>query len=490
MGRRVKKEFQGKGAFFGLVQAYEPTTGFFKIVYDDGDSEELELSEFSSLVLPTEHPPPQRKRGRPKKRRRICNKGKDNDDSVIGAGACENLLDRKGDSNLNLNGGLDLNDDAFNQFKGDDNGGGGGGGGATLQGLDLNEGVNLELDEGLYLDKGVTEECSGANKEMIDLNLDASGDFENSSDAREERQFDLNLQLIEDDGRVLKACEGRFEELMEDDIKGNLIVNKQNKYDTPQNNFATGVDTENVAPVSSQKKTRGRKRKDASSNNIEVAEHESLKENSGTRNMKLEFESRDGITLQNGSGSVDYDNEISETVVRGRRGRKRKELLNDDITLPSPETGLRRSSRRANRAAFSGPDQVISMSELDGINHQLSSPAISVISDEKIVVAAPGKSANCDTLPSKVELPPSSCGLDFTGAPVFDFVSVYAFLRSFSTLLFLSPFELEDFVACVKCNDSTLLFDSIHVSLLRPLRKHLESLSDEGSMSASDCLRY
>ncbi|KAL0435351.1 UNVERIFIED_CONTAM: DDT domain-containing protein PTM [Sesamum radiatum] len=105
------------------------------------------------------------------------------------------------------------------------------------------------------------------------------------------------------------------------------------------------------------------------------------------------------------------------------------------------------------------------------------------------MVAAHGNSINPVMLPPKVELPPSSCNLDLSGVSVFDFVSVYAFLRSFSTLLFLSPFELDDFVASVKCNDSTLLFDSIHVSLLRTLRKHLESLSDEGSVSASDSLR-
>ncbi|KAK9273798.1 hypothetical protein L1049_018608 [Liquidambar formosana] len=72
---------------------------------------------------------------------------------------------------------------------------------------------------------------------------------------------------------------------------------------------------------------------------------------------------------------------------------------------------------------------------------------------------------------------------------MLDFFSVYACLRSFSTLLFLSPFELEDFVAALKCKSPSPLFDFIHVSILQTLRKHLEFLSDEGSQSASDCLR-
>ncbi|KAI3450013.1 hypothetical protein Pfo_006678 [Paulownia fortunei] len=524
VGRRVKKEFQGHGTYFGLVQAYEPATGFFKIVYDDGDSEELDLSEVSSLLVSTEPPPPQpsessaRKPGRkPKKRRRIVNKGIDNDNSVIESGVCNNLVDRDGDYgefDLNLNEGLDLNDDAFTYFSDDDDGGNEVGDGAKLHGLDLNEGVNLELDQGLYLNKGVIEGSLGAKKEMIDLNLDVNEDFENLSDEKEGRYFDLNLQLTEDEIRNLEDCEGQFganqmvraeaymhmrKELAEDDSKGilvnvdgdkgNIVVNIENKEESQMKNCATGVDNENVAPVSAQRKRRGRKRKDASNNNIELATPESLKVDVETGNMQLELESREEILLKNGNDSVDYDNGISEAVVRGRRGRKRRELSDNDITLPTPETGLRRSSRRAKRAAFSGPEQVFSAAGLDGVNHQLSSPAISVMSHEKIMVAAREKSPNPVVLPPKVELPLSSCNLDFNGVSVFDFVSVYAFLRSFSTLLFLSPFELDEFVASVKCNDSTLLFDSIHVSLLRTLRKHLESLSDEGSVSASDCLR-
>ncbi|KAK6164099.1 hypothetical protein DH2020_000963 [Rehmannia glutinosa] len=525
VGRRVKKEFQGRGTFFGLVQTYEPETGFFKIVYDDGDSEELDLSEVSSLLMSTEPPPPQpletsvKKPGRkPKKRRRIVNKGKDCDKSVLESGVCDSLVGREGVSgefDLNLNGGLDLNNDAFNYISNDDHGGNAVAGGAKLPGLDLNEGVNLELDERSYLNKGDIVENSGAKKEIIDLNLDVNEDCEKLSDKIEGRCFDLNLQLTEDDVRNLEDCDGQFganervhtegymqmkEELGEGDVKeilvdvdgdkGNLVVNVENKEDSSMKNCANGVDNENVAPIIAEKKRRGRKRKDASSNNnIELATPESLKVDFETGNMKSDLKSGEETPLKNGNDSVDYDNGVSGTIVRGRRGRKRRELSDNDTTLSTPATGLRRSSRRAKMDAVSSPDQVFDAAGFDDTDHKLSSPAISAVSHEMIMVAARGKSPNPVSLPPKVELPPSSCNLNLTGVSAFDFVSVYAFLRSFSTLLFLSPFELDDFVASVKCHDSTLLFDSIHVSLLRTLRRHLESLSDEGSMSASDCLR-
>ncbi|KAK6144076.1 hypothetical protein DH2020_020896 [Rehmannia glutinosa] len=103
-----------------------------------------------------------------------------------------------------------------------------------------------------------------------------------------------------------------------------------------------------------------------------------------------------------------------------------------------------------------------------------------------IIESGSGKSEELVVLPS------SSSGLDINGVSIFDVVSVYAFLRSFSTLLFLSPFELGDFVTSLKCDDSTPLFDNIHVALLRALRIHLKSLPKKAlpnSASARDCLR-
>lgn len=91
---------------------------------------------------------------------------------------------------------------------------------------------------------------------------------------------------------------------------------------------------------------------------------------------------------------------------------------------------------------------------------------------------------------SKPELPPSSTDLDLDGLNPFDLFSVYTCLRSFSRLLFLSPFNLETFMAALRCNYGNFLIDSIHFSILEALKPHLESLSEEGSQLASDCLRY
>ena len=42
----------------------------------------------------------------------------------------------------------------------------------------------------------------------------------------------------------------------------------------------------------------------------------------------------------------------------------------------------------------------------------------------------------------------------------------------------------------LKCNPSNSLSDSVHITMLPILRKHLEFLYDEGPQFASDCLRY
>ncbi|KAI3461148.1 hypothetical protein Pfo_017811 [Paulownia fortunei] len=506
VGRRVKKEFQGRGTFLGTVQAYLPATGFFKIMYDDGDSEELDLSEVSPLLVSSEPPPPpphhplelsaRRPERKPEKRRCIINEGKVDDNSVIGSGMSGNLVDRSWNSaelDLNSNEGLGLNNDG-------DHGGSLG----KLHGLDLNEGVNLELHEGLDLNKGIIEESTGAKKEMIDLNLDVNEEFENVGGERKVRWFDLNLDLTEDEVSNLDDHEGklgangRFSAegdkqmgkelamdgdghlLNADGEKGNVILNMENKEESRLENCVTGVDYEKAAPVSVLKKRRGRKRKE--DNKIEWNALETIKVDVGTGNLNLNLENREETLLKKATDSVDYGDGVSGSAPRGRRGRMRRESSDSNITLATPETGLRRSSRWAKRASFSGQDYAINAA---GINN----PTVSAVSDENITGSGREKSEEPVVLPPKVELPPSSGSLDLNGVSVFDFVSVYAFLRSFSTLLFLSPFELDDFVTCVKCNDSTSLFDSIHVSLLRTLRIHLESLSNEGSASASDCLR-
>ncbi|VFQ77822.1 unnamed protein product [Cuscuta campestris] len=87
------------------------------------------------------------------------------------------------------------------------------------------------------------------------------------------------------------------------------------------------------------------------------------------------------------------------------------------------------------------------------------------------------------------DLPLSSGNIGVPEEYVSYLLSVYSFLRSFSTRLFLSPFGLDDFVGSVNCPTPSTLFDSIHLALMRTLRQHLEKLSSDGSEFASKCLR-
>ncbi|KAL0370325.1 UNVERIFIED_CONTAM: hypothetical protein Sangu_0350600 [Sesamum angustifolium] len=82
------------------------------------------------------------------------------------------------------------------------------------------------------------------------------------------------------------------------------------------------------------------------------------------------------------------------------------------------------------------------------ISRQISTPAVSAFSDKKVAGAGTEKYEEPVLRWPKEELPPSSGSLDLKGVSVFDFVSVYAFVRLFNALLFLSPFELDDFVTC------------------------------------------
>ena len=87
-------------------------------------------------------------------------------------------------------------------------------------------------------------------------------------------------------------------------------------------------------------------------------------------------------------------------------------------------------------------------------------------------------------------LPPSSGTIGLPKECVSHLFSVYGFLRSFSIILFLSPFGLDDFVGSLNCSGPNPLLDAVHVALMRALSCHLETVSSEGSELASKCLRY
>nr|XP_007132372.1 hypothetical protein PHAVU_011G089300g [Phaseolus vulgaris]ESW04366.1 hypothetical protein PHAVU_011G089300g [Phaseolus vulgaris] len=97
--------------------------------------------------------------------------------------------------------------------------------------------------------------------------------------------------------------------------------------------------------------------------------------------------------------------------------------------------------------------------------------------------------AEAETLPPPPELPVSSGTVGVPEQCVSLVFSVYGFLRSFSIRLFLQPFTLDEFIGALNYQVTNSLFDAIHLSLMRVLRRHLEFLSSEGSERASRCLR-
>ncbi|KAG0451026.1 hypothetical protein HPP92_026497 [Vanilla planifolia] len=110
--------------------------------------------------------------------------------------------------------------------------------------------------------------------------------------------------------------------------------------------------------------------------------------------------------------------------------------------------------------------------------------------NQAVVPAATSDSSSSETLNLPLELPPSSGSISIPEDSVSYLFSTYNFLRSFSLQLFLSPFRLDDFVGALNCTVQNSLMDSIYLSLMRALSRHLQMLSLEGSELASRCLRH
>ncbi|XP_062082236.1 DDT domain-containing protein PTM isoform X2 [Humulus lupulus] len=546
VGRAVTREIEGRGVLSGLVKSYESSSGLFEVVYEDGDSEELDLAEVSLLVggevqlveVDEDGVKSSQQDRKLNKRRRLEGCGEAPGDSgnagqniVIdgtlgndgGVGRdlnenCDILNDGKEGSlkmghgvggNLELNGDLNGNDSSASEFE------------KTLpekegledsvsvsgdlkDGFDLNAAFNLNLndDSNLYFNP----EENLKKLDHIDLNLDVNGDFDenlNSGDfhrsslgtQRKGCNFDLNLEVVEDvkeaegegdrqvtsleivgDGQTKEGDEVVEEKFVEEDIglNGNLT-----KVHLDMNEDINVASVKDVCTGSAELVTN--ECSGSMQDRKAVASAVVLDTNSAGDCGLTEVQVRDGYS-EAGIQMINEHLDNSGSPLSKMGGRRKRKKLSDNIKSPS-ETVLRRSARR-------GSAQNHISITLCTVTDTPSSPAVSAITEEK-----PGTSVGkvsekpCVPLPPKLQLPPSSQNIDLSDIPILDLFSVYAFLRSFSTLLFLSPFEVEDFVAALKCKCPSSLFDNVHVSILQTLRKHLEYLSNEGSESASDCLR-
>ncbi|XP_071696426.1 DDT domain-containing protein PTM-like [Rutidosis leptorrhynchoides] len=222
----------------------------------------------------------------------------------------------------------------------------------------------------------------------------------------------------------------------------------------------------------------------------------------------------------------DDDENPGKTFTGGGRGRKRRKILDspkmggesvlrrsarrqaklsaeddtvsavkyngDDGGVPSSASPVIRARSSRRRAKLSSYDNIVDTVKCNGDDNGVlcgASPVISAVSEEQPTVSGCEESEEPSKVSLNLELPPSTGNLNLDGLPVLGLFSVYAFLRSFSTILHLSPFGLGDFVASIRSKSPNLLIDSVHVSLLRILRKNLEFQSREGSTSATSCLR-
>lgn len=470
LGRRVNKEVKG----VGTVKSYNSGTGFFEIVYDAGDSEVLDLSQLIWLLNGSQQQPiPTSTVGRkPKKRQRIDKQQVQEDEEKNNSGNNAAVVEmnyencsefslnlRKGGGNLSNGLNLDLNYDMAVDLNEDD---------VDLnrsQGfnLDLNEGVDLNIEENVGVNEDKLENLEGSlnRSNVIDLNVDANGVVGHVlEDVGIKNCFDLNLGLDE----VSKNIDVGGDETPK---KMTCCFGEGGTVEKEGSRDSEGIDgrDEEKVPL-----------------NLETCLTVNESANGTLQEVEVQW-----TTPDKGTGGLEVQNGVLESLPKGKRGRKKRKVL--DAGKGVTETVLRRSARRARIDSFSAEDHVSCAVVSDAASDPLLSPAVSVVSEEKIIISGHEESETYDVLPPKMDLPLSSSSLDLDGSPVLDVFSVYSFLRSFSTLLFLSPFELEDFVACIKANAPTLLFDSIHFSLLQILRKHLEFLSDESSESASACLR-
>lgn len=495
VGKVVRKEIDGVGFCSGTVRSYD-SSGFFQIVYENGLTEISELDEVVALVMgegksqetSVQLKPRVGRRGR--KRSRVVRIDEIKRDSS--GGGKEKLQNE-----VNVMRNVDLNDVIEEDSGVSDSFGVGLGGNVDLNcgpvetlgrtwecvtdlnravpetstGFDLNTGLDWSLNEGLGLvnvDIDYEENCSDKRRGLIDLNIDASCDLDNAGDCalsgqKRDGEFDLNLEVNAEDSK--------------DDLfiqpNGNEIVQETNMQaeNGVQDNLETGEYKEvHVAEVSrAQLLEQMQKQNSVSLQDLNTRDSNGVE---GDHDLP----EHDAKTVDESLSERQISNECTSGRSKRRKGSDNPKFMS--------QPRLRRSARRM--LARSPVNSTVTACLVDEVSP---SPSVSSLTEEKPWIVD-GKAENISVLLPKPQLPPSSRILDLDGLPILDVFTAYSCLRCFSTLLFLSPFELKDFVEALRCMSPSLLFDSIHVSVLQILRKHLKQLAAEGDLSASACLRY
>ncbi|KAI3846440.1 hypothetical protein MKX03_001890 [Papaver bracteatum] len=427
VGKAVKKEFLGFGIFTGIVRSFDPISRLFSIVYEDGDSEEMEFEEVSPIILEEELKEScgseliqTRKRVREEEEHDLIeeetqvNDGRNHEEVSESLNKKVCLVGENSMVNVSVDGSLTDSVVCIH---------------------DLNE--NLKLRENGCVDLGLNE-----------------NDVRESADEFAKRDNDLNYDLgfleeiqtkefkVDEDFMNIRSI--GFSEVIQE--KGSIDFGQYVKGDAD-------VDSEEDIDLGGISK-----RNDSVDYEISRA----------TVNSIVKFYPK---TDQDRGG---LDSGYKEEP----RSKKRKKSSGN--TKATSEMVLRRSSRRTN-----------STYSLQNVLMVEESSAVDISPDtDKISVGLHTEGFTEQNLvPSKMELPLSSKNLNLDEIHILDFFSVYSCLRSFSAILFLSPFSLEAFSVAVNNKVPNSLIDSIHVSILRTLKLQMEFLSSEGSQSASNCLR-
>ncbi|CAH2072905.1 unnamed protein product [Thlaspi arvense] len=496
VGKVVRKEIDGVGYCSGTVRSYD-SSGFFEIVYENGLTEISELAEVVSLVMgegesheTSVQVKPRvgrrtRKRPRPRVervdeiKRDSSGRGKEkwqnevnllrnvdlNDGVEENSGVSDCFgVDLRGNVDLNCGpvetlgrtweSGMDLNRTAPEQ----------------RTGFDLSTGLDWNLNEGLGLiNVNIDYEQNSSDKRrgFIDLNMDPSCDLDNAgvcalNPQKREGGFDLNLEVNVEDSK-----DDVFIHMNGTDKVQDINMQEENGV---QDNLETGEYKEvHVAEVSSAQLLEEIRKQ----NVVSLQDLNTPNSNGVERDHDLP--EHDAKTAEEPLS----DREISNEYASGRRKRRK----GSEYPKFTSEPRLRRSARRM--LARSPASRTATACLADEVSP---SQSVSSLTDEKTWIAD-GKAKTISVLPPKPQLPPSSHILNLDGLPILNVFTAYSCLRSFSTLLFLSPFELTDFVDALRCPSPSLLFGSIHVSVLQILRKHLNQLSGEGDLSATACVR-
>ncbi|KAG9443638.1 hypothetical protein H6P81_014978 [Aristolochia fimbriata] len=491
VGKAVKKDFEGFGIFTGFVHSYDPGSGFYKIVYEDGDSEEMEYDELAVILGGTvencnQDVVREKRRGRkPKKRRRIGENLKTFECS-------DNFVDIR--IEYSDFGGTWTNMDSFD-FSSSGNVSVGALDDTLIDELSIESSdVNLENDSHAVVEEITVEDPSS------DLNLQGNVSVRvveqtenNCNDFQVELEKSSSVPIVAECQTEGTSIAGH---LGKNDFIG-IFEDNRMKDTTFSENFrehsGDGVSECNEemhckagdTDVIQKKNTPfGISEKVESSNDFgeliqantprmqgkvvdeEIQEEISLSE----MNMK------DSATILRPMGSPRTENGSLSLYMEAEGWNKRRPSEKQE---PTPQASLRRSTRQATAKIA---DSLNTTSAPDGSHTTIPKPHKTVFGlDERV--------SEERNVSSKLALPASSKDLNIDELPVLDIFSVYSCLRSFSTLLFLSPFSLKAFVAALKCSVANSLMDSIHLSILQVLKLHLEFLSGEGSESASDCLR-